>query len=278
MRVWWDVATSASGAFFIVKLSPFLYLLTAGLCYSLSQNPVFKAGSTFLKWKAKRQETRRKKTRVVNICGQKLNLAFPDHAHSSIRSTMTHFRSSSHSPTQIGGRGTYLSAVPLSGLALLSLWCKVHQQILETHCLLILPCSLKACIIKLWSTRVFCLKAFTPPSPTLIIFYTNVSVCKLTKPEVYCVLIYLLYTGMKWITPSPLNCHDTWNHFTQMHKTSSKIKSDSKSSEGVVALNVACFIEDSLIHFCSDPLSLVNINVSALHRWLTISYIIDKSH
>lgn len=35
MRVWWDVATSASDAFFIVKLSPFLYLLTACLSSSL---------------------------------------------------------------------------------------------------------------------------------------------------------------------------------------------------------------------------------------------------
>lgn len=35
MRVWWDVATSASDAFFIVKLSPFLYLLTAGLSVHL---------------------------------------------------------------------------------------------------------------------------------------------------------------------------------------------------------------------------------------------------
>lgn len=84
--------------------------------------------------------------------------------------------------------GTCLSTVPLSGLALLSIWCKVQQQIL----------------------------AFEPPSNTLIIFYTNVSVCKVTKPEVYCVLIYLLYTGMKCITPSPLNCHDGWSHFTQM--------------------------------------------------------------
>lgn len=36
MRVWWDVASSASDAFFIVKLSPFLYPDGWSLCSSLT--------------------------------------------------------------------------------------------------------------------------------------------------------------------------------------------------------------------------------------------------
>lgn len=50
--------------------------------------------------------------------------------------------------------------------------------------------SLKAGAVKLGRAQVFCLKAFTPRGAPLIIFYSNVSARKVTKPEVYCPLIY----------------------------------------------------------------------------------------
>lgn len=40
-----------------------------------------------------------------------------------------------------------------------------------------------------------------------------------------------------------------------------------REREEVAALVVACFIEDGLIHSALTPSRLVNINVSALHRW-----------
>lgn len=71
--------------------------------------------------------------------------------------------------------------------------------------------SLKAGTVKLGRAQVFCLKAFAPRGAPLIIFYSNVSARKVTKPEVYCPLIYppTPCAGMKWITPFPLNSHDS---------------------------------------------------------------------
>lgn len=161
---------------------------------------------------------------------------------------------------------------------------KSYNELLLTPLIL----SLKAGTVKLGRAQVFCLKAFTPRGAPLIIFYSNVSARKVTKPEVYCPLIYppSPCAGMKWITPFPLNSHDSWTPFTPKKKdlqrknqpTINKRHPGSKSNRGYDGaggvqirewslLAVTCFIEDGLIHSALTPTApppRVNINVWAL--------------
>lgn len=84
---------------------------------------------------------------------------------------------------------------------------------------------------------------------------------------------------MKWITPFPLNWHDSWACFTLATRTKpaqSWIKHaprvnlvvNTTEQEEAVTLVVICFTEDGLIHSALTPSRLVNINVSALDSWL----------
>lgn len=139
--------------------------------------------------------------------------------------------------------------------------------------------SLKACIIKLWSAHVFCLKAFTPPDTTLIIILHQ---CFSPQSNQTRSLLSIDLSPVHWdevdyTIPNKVPWQLNSLYTNDLHKTNLKINKThptvnlvvvmtelDRVYKGVVTLVVTCFIEDGLIHSALTPSRLVNINVSAL--------------